>query len=78
MSSEQPKNSTTGGFCPCLQDFLSLSKLKEYLFSVLAVNLMFKLCKPAAREAEVKANKIVTFSVTCLSANFFIIWEMFL
>ena len=39
---------------------------------------MFKLCKPAAREAEVKANKIVTFSVTCLSANFFIIWEMFL
>ena len=39
---------------------------------------MFKLCKPAAREAEVKTNKIVTFSVTCLSANFFIIWEMFL
>ena len=49
-----------------LQDLLSLIKLKEYLFSVLAINLIPKLSKPPARDAEIKANKIATFRVAYL------------
>ena len=47
-------------------------KLIEYLFSVLAINLISKLCKPPASDAEVKANIIVvTFMVNFLSVNFY-------
>ena len=77
LSTDYPQTSATGGFCSCLQNLISLLKLKEYLFSVLAINLISKLCKPPARDAEVKANKIVTFRVNCLSVNFLLSGKCF-
>ena len=77
LSTDYPQTSATGGFCSCLQNLISL-KLKEYLFSVLAINLISKLCKPPAPDAKVKANLTkVTSRINFLSVNYLLSGKCF-
>ena len=56
-------------FVPVSKSQIFLSKWNESLPSFLVMNIMFELCNPPTREAEVKANEIVGFRVSYLSAK---------